>query len=115
MEGQPEKRSVREQDIETIKTGELSDAENQQGSRSGRNRNRTVSPGDVLDIYWPVIEAVKEMRKDYCLDNVRICPDSVGAAIHELNEAQRKLPIQRVVTNEIKEETTKIPEPITDC
>ncbi len=48
---------------------------------------------DILDTYWPVIEAVEHMREHY---TGKVCSESVGAVIKALNLAHKELPIKRV-------------------
>ena len=52
----------------------------------------------ILNAYWPVIEAAIEVQKHYNgrLDGVpKICPDVTAKMIKELIKARSKYPIER--------------------
>ena len=56
---------------------------------------------DILDAYWPVIEACIDVQKHYAgeLDGVKkIAPDVSGKMIEELIKARKAYPIKREVS-----------------
>jgi hypothetical protein len=56
----------------------------------------SVSPQDVLDAYWPIIDEARKLRAFYCGDGtiesgtMRIMPDEVAPLIQALDEAHSK-------------------------